>query len=130
MPTLDWLRAEFHYGYDSGDVLSWIPGRRRWGEERKCGGSYRRVFTRVVRPRLFADSKVLELGPGRGSWSRAILRHIPNGELHTVDFQDVSPWLHPDLSAGRLVCHRVQDNTFAGLPDRYFDFLVLWRALP
>ncbi|SLM46410.1 conserved protein of unknown function [Nitrospira japonica] len=129
MPTLDWLRAEFHYGYDSGDVLSWIPGRRRWGEERKCGGSYRRVFTRVVRPRLFADSKVLELGPGRGSWSRAILRHIPNGELHTVDFQDVSPWLHPDLSAGRLVCHRVQDNTFAGLPDRYFDFFWSFGVL-
>lgn len=129
MPTLDWLREEFHYGYDSGNVLSLIPGRRRRVEERKCGGSYRQVFNQVVRPYLRADSKVLELGPGKGSWSRAILRFVPQGELHTVDFQDVTKWLRPEEVEGRLFCHRVADNTFSGVPTEYFDFFWSFGVL-
>ena len=66
----------------------------------------------------------MELGPGKGSWSRAILRYIPQGELHTVDFQDVTQWLKPENYPGRLICHHVQDNSFHGLPDGYFD--VFW----
>lgn len=124
MPTLNWLRREFNYGYDSGNILSLIPDRVRHSEERKSGGSYRRVFKNGLLPYLRADSKVLELGPGRGSWSRAILKYIPRGELHTVDFQDVSQWLDPPVYGGRLICHQVQDNTFNELPEDYFD--VFW----
>jgi ubiquinone/menaquinone biosynthesis C-methylase UbiE len=96
MPTLSWLQQEFSYGYDSGNVLSLISGRIRRSEERRSGGSYRRVFKKALQPYLLPTAKVLELGPGKGSWSRAILRHIPEGELHTVDFQDVTEWLKPD----------------------------------
>ena len=124
MPTLAWLQQEFSYGYDSGNILSVIPGRARFAEERKSGGSYRRIFKKALLPYLKPDSKVLELGPGRGSWSRAILQYIPQGELHTVDFQDVTTWLKPEAYAGRLVCHHVQDNSFDGLPEGYFD--VFW----
>ena len=124
MPTLSWLQQEFSYGYDSGDILSLISGRVRRSEERRSGGSYRRVFTKALQPYLFPDAKVLELGPGKGSWTRAILRHIPQGELHTVDFQDVRPWLKPEDHAGRLICHRALDNTFEGLSDGFFD--VFW----
>jgi hypothetical protein len=124
MPTLSWLQQEFHYGYDSGNVLSLISGRIRRSEERRSGGSYRRVFKKALLPHLSPAAKVFELGPGKGSWSRAILKHIPQGELHTVDFQDVRAWLKPEAYAGRLVCHQVQDNSFDGLPDRYFD--VFW----
>lgn len=129
MPTLGWLQQEFSYGYDSGDVLSLIPGMVRFSEERRSGGSYRRVFKRAVEPYLRPNSKVLELGPGKGSWSRAILKFIPDGELHTVDFQDVTPWLNPDAYAGRLTCHRVQDNTFRGVPDGYFDLFWSFGVL-
>lgn len=129
MPTLNWLKSEFGYGYDSGNVLSIIPGRVRFSEERRSGGSYRRVFKNAVLPYLRPDSRVLELGPGKGSWSRAILKFIPQGELHTVDFQDVSAWLNPESFSGRLTCHQVQDNTFAGLPDDYFDFFWSFGVL-
>jgi SAM-dependent methyltransferase len=124
MPTLSWLQQEFSYGYDSGNILSLISGRVRRSEERRSGGSYRRVFKKALQPCLHAGTKVLELGPGKGSWSRAILRQIPEGELHTVDFQDVTKWLKPAAYSGRLVCHQVQDNRFDGLPDAYFD--VFW----
>jgi hypothetical protein len=124
MPTLSWLQQEFSYGYDSGNILSLISGRVRRSEERRSGGSYRRVFKKALQPYLLPAAKVLELGPGKGSWSRAILQHIPAGELHTVDFQDVTKWLRPEGYFGRLVCHQVQDNSFDGLPDQYFD--VFW----
>jgi hypothetical protein len=129
VPSLEWLRTEFAYGYDSGNVRSLIRGKRRQDEERKCGGSYRKVFNQVVRPNLRPDSKVLGLGPGRGSWSRAILGLLPRGELHTVDFQGVSQWLHPPEWHGRLFCHRVQDNTFPGIPSGYFDFFWSFGVL-
>jgi hypothetical protein len=124
MPTLSWLQQEFSYGYDSGNILSLISRGARRAEEEKSGGSYRRVFKKALKPYLSPDSKVLELGPGKGSWSRAILQHIPEGELHTVDFQDVTQWLNPGNYSGRLICHRVHDNSFDGLPDGYFH--VFW----
>lgn len=124
MPTLDWLRREFSYGYDSGNVLSLVPNLRRFREERAIGGSYRNLFKQGLLPRLREDSRVLELGPGRGSWTRAILAHVPRGEVHTVDFQDVTRWLNPARYDGRLTCHRVTDNSMKGPPDRYFD--VFW----
>lgn len=129
MPSLEWLRKEFDYGYDSGNVLALIPGRTRLIEELKCGGSYRKVFNKALRPHLRPDSKVLELGPGKGSWSRAILKFIPSGELHTVDFQDVTRWLDPLAFSGRLVCHQTPDNTFGGVPDDYFDFFWSFGVL-
>jgi SAM-dependent methyltransferase len=122
MPTISWLKKEFDYGYDSGDVLAVFPNRIRRSEEKKIGGSYRKVFQRAVRPHLKQDSVVLELGPGNGSWSRAILKHIPHGRLITVDYQDVTDWLKPEVYEGRLVCHQVTDSTFSCIEDDSIDF--------
>jgi predicted methyltransferase len=120
MPTMEWLKQAYPAGYDSGNILSAIPNFRRWGEERKIGGSYRRVFNEAVLPYLRPDGRVLELGPGSGSWTRAMLHYLPNGKVHTVDFQDVTRWLKPWRYGGRLCCHKVHDNTFAELPGDYF----------
>lgn len=122
MPTLDWLKKEFDYGYDSGNILSPIPNLRRLREEKLIGGSYRDVFFKAILPYLKSDSIVLELGPGKGSWTRAILKYIPQGQLHTVDFQDVEKWLTPNKYSGRLICHKIQDNSYVNFPDNYFDF--------
>jgi hypothetical protein len=125
MPTLDWLKREFSYGYDSGNILSRFPNKRRREEERLVGGSYRTVFRKALEPYLERDSRVLELGPGKGAWSRAILGCLPRGELHTVDFQDTTQWLQPEKHHGRLVCHTVEKNAdFSFLSDNYFD--VAW----
>lgn len=122
MPTLNWLKKEFDYGYDSGNVASLIPNRIRRSEESKIGGSYRKVFQRGIKPFLKPDSQVLELGPGRGAWSRSILNLIPQGRLQTVDFQDVRQWLSPQRYDQRLVCHQVTDNTFGCIENESIDF--------
>ena len=124
MPTLDWLKKEFSYGYDSGDVLSWLPSLTRYREEKAIGASYRKVFWQGLAPYLQPNTRVFELGPGKGSWSRAILSVVTTGELHTVDYVDVSKWLEPSKYRGRLVCHRVADNEFHELPENFFD--VFW----
>lgn len=129
MPTLTWLQKEFSYGYDSGDVLSLFPGKIRRDEEQRAGGSYRKIAHRALRPYLKNNSRVLELGPGKGSWSRAILKFVPDGELRTVDFQDVRGWLKPEEYSGRLVCHQVSDNTFSCVPDGYFDLFWSFGVL-
>lgn len=129
MPTSEWLRHEFSYGYESGNILSVIPNRRRYKEEKRIGGSYRKVFHKAVVPFIKPDSVVLELGPGKGSWSRAVLRYIPNGRLHVVDFQDVERWLKPEKYNGRLVCHKVSDNSFSCLEDECFDFFWSFGVL-
>jgi SAM-dependent methyltransferase len=129
MPTLDWLRKEFHYGYRSGNVLSIFPNRQRWKEERIIGGSYRNVFMKAAVPYLKPDSKVLELGPGAGSWSRAILKSIPDGKLTTLDFQDVRPWLKPERYKTRLECIQVNDNSFQSVPDNCFDLFWSFGVL-
>ncbi|WP_026072283.1 class I SAM-dependent methyltransferase [Nodosilinea nodulosa] len=126
MPTQDWLKKEFGYGYDSGNVLSIFPSSVRRKEERAIGGSYRKVFRQGLLPFLKPNSKILEIGPGRGSWSKAILQHIPQGELHVVDFQNVESWLQPSRYPGRLYCHQIEDSSAY---DRIFDddyFDVCW----
>jgi SAM-dependent methyltransferase len=123
MPTLEWLRQEFHYGYDSGNILSRFPNSVRRREERKCGGSYRNIFLSAILPYIKGDSVVLEIGPGKGAWSRAILKYLPHGQLHTVDFQDSTKWLKPKKYGGRLVCHQISGNDYyARFYDHVFDF--------
>lgn len=123
MPTLNWLKKEFQYGYDSGNVLSIIPDAIRRREEKLIGGSYRRVFRNAILPYIYSGSKILEIGPGKGTWSRAILKYIPNGELHVVDFQDVEKWLKPEKHKGTLFCHKIEDNSYySTFKDNYFDF--------
>lgn len=129
MPSIDWLKKEFYYGYDSGNVLSFFPDSIRKKEEKAIGGNYRTVFKKAVLPYLKKDSKVLELGPGKGSWSSAILKYIPSGELTTVDFQDVSKWLQPENYNGRLKCIQVNNNNYDELQDNYFDLFWSWGVL-
>ena len=95
MPTTDWLKKEFDYGYDSGNVTAWFPNKVRRQEEKKIGGSYRQVFNHAILPHLKSDSSVMELGPGNGAWSRAILNSIPDGRLATIDYQDCLLYTSP-----------------------------------
>jgi hypothetical protein len=129
MPRLEWLRKEFNYGYDSGNVLSFFARGRRRQEEQRCGASYRSVFMGAARPYIKGNSTVMELGPGAGSWSRAILKYVPQGKLITVDFQDVTQWLHPERYDGRLKCCQVTDNSFSCIPDGSVDFFWSFGVL-
>jgi SAM-dependent methyltransferase len=129
MPSLEWLKTAFDYGFDSGDVMSRIPNRRRRYQERKCGGSYRRIFTEAIAPRLRRDSRVLELGPGAGSWTRPILDRVPEGEVWATDYVDLVETLRPRDHNGHLTFLQVDDNSFDGVPNHYFDLFFSFGVL-
>lgn len=129
MASTDQLRRLFAEGYDSGDVLRRWPDRQRRREESRIGGSYRRFFLEAVRPHLTDTSAVMELGPGRGSWTRALLASVPRGRVEVLDFHDVAQWLRPERHGGRLVCHRIADNSFDAVDDGSFDLFFSFGVL-
>jgi SAM-dependent methyltransferase len=129
MTTVEQLKRAWTFGYDSGNVLALVPSRHRRQEERLVRGSFRRFFKRAVEPHLRPDSVVLELGPGRGAWTRALLSRVPQGQVHTADLLDVTPWLRPEQYGGRLVCHQQDDNSFAAVPDGAIDFFFSFGVL-
>ncbi|GAC1323354.1 MAG: hypothetical protein NVSMB2_21030 [Chloroflexota bacterium] len=60
-------------------------------EEQRLGWRLPRpTLEEVVFPYLTPTSKVCEIGPGTGRWSRHLLERLPEGELHLVD---PSPWM-------------------------------------
>jgi len=128
MPTLDWLKNAFDYGYSSGDIASPLPNWRRWHEERRIGGSYRRVLAKGIY--VPQNAVVLEIGHGRGSWTRALLKSIPTCVIHVGDFHDVAQWLQPEKYDGRLKCYVISDNAgYSVFPDEYFDFCFSFGVL-
>lgn len=129
MADLAWMRTTFAEGYDSGDVLAPLPDPTRVREEALIGGSYREFFLKAVLPFLRPDSRVLELGPGRGSWTRALLAHVPRGEVHAVDILDVSQWLDPAAYDGRLTLHRSDGFDLSAVPDGAFDLFFSFGVL-
>jgi cyclopropane fatty-acyl-phospholipid synthase-like methyltransferase len=124
MASEEWLKSAFSDGYWSGDILDPVPSSTRVHQEILIGGSYRDAFNRALFPFLRPDARVLELGPGRGSWTRAILEYVTEGVVHAVDFQDVRQWLRPEEYGGRLICHKVDGFLLDCVPDEFFD--VCW----
>lgn len=130
MPTQEYIRNEFSYGYSSGDILSEPPDPVTAKEEAIIGGRYRDVFMTLVAPHLMPGNRILELGPGRGSWTSAMLRHGPECQIHTIDFQDLGRWIDIPAQKGRLIHHQVEEgHTFAPVPKGAFDFFFAWGVL-
>jgi len=122
------MKDAFASGYSSGDILS-AADPRTAGEEAATRASYRAIVEQAIYPYLTPSSRIFELGPGHGSWTRAMLSYIPQGELHSVDIVDVRPFLKPEDYGGRLICHQVEDNRFDCLPARHFDFFFSFGVL-
>jgi len=87
------------------------------------GANYTVIFNDLVKPRLGSDRVVLEIGPGKGSWTRAVLNHH-DGVLHVVDRLDLEDMLRAACpSAGdRLRVHQTKSNNYEFLDDREIDF--------
>jgi len=124
-----WLKEAFKEGYGSGDILSAVPNSERLRQEVLIGGSYAEIFRRAALPFIRPDSHVLELGPGKGSWTRAILEFVDTGTVETVDFANVSEWLKPEESSGKLICHQVEDFSFSCIGDESVDFFWSFGVL-
>lgn len=125
-----WSKETFAEGYSSGRIIGLLGNgdpetEKRLLEEKKLGGSLSEFFLRGVKPLLSPNFRVLELGPGRGSWTRALVSVITRGEIHTIDLQDIRPWVK-DIIANfpdRFFIHQVatRESKYDFLQDNYFD---------
>ncbi len=130
MPTQEWLKKEFSYGYDSGNIEDSLANKQREQEESRIGGSYSEIATKLLKKYVKEDSNILELGPGRGSWSKVILNILEKkGSLSTLDFQDVSKWLNKDDYKAALHTHQIDSNSYECLEDNTYDLFWSFGVL-
>ena len=80
------------------------------------------ILEATLFPHLNESSRVCEVGPGTGRFSRVILSRIPRGELYLVDY---SPWLVRFLSQYFATMPNVYasgtDGASLPLPDASMD---------
>lgn len=93
------------------------------------------VYSACIRPYITPESVVLEIGPGRGAWSKAIL-HRNCRKLYAVDVADPEHtrfWRHvgEDRRAEYIVA---DDLSLSGVPDDsigfFFSFGVFCHLKP
>lgn len=81
------------------------------------------VYSACIRPYITPDTTVLEIGPGRGAWSKAIL-HRNCRKLYAVDVADPEhthfwDYVGRDRRAEYIVA---DDLSLPGVPDNSIDF--------
>ena len=125
-----WSKTAFSNGYSSGSITdlyneSEAELQLRLLEEKKLGGSIITFFN-AVKQLLKPDVKLLEFGPGRGSWTRGLFSVVTKGEIHTIDLQDIRPWVQDLIEkfGDRFFTHQVEmgDYKYDFFQDDYFDF--------
>ena len=126
-----WSKEAFAGGYSSGTVVGPLRDgdpetEVRLFEDKRIGGSLAEFFEGGVKPYLRPDFRVLEFGPGKGSWTRALFSEVNKGEIHTVDLQDIRPWVQDLINAfpERFFIHQVPlgESAYDFLEEGYFDF--------
>jgi len=129
MATIAELKTKFRDGYSSGDILSVDPDELRARRERTSGCDYLEIFHKAIAPHIAGKSQVLEIGPGRGSWTKSMLSFNPECTVHALDFLDLTQFFPEDLYDGRLKLVRIQGNTFKEVPNDHFDFFWSFGVL-
>ena len=93
---------------------------RRWVSCRCCTRSIRLC----IKPHVGPGTNVLEIGPGRGAWTKAMLAA---NEIWCLDVNAAEHngfWAHVGEENRHKVRYlQVDDFSCAGLPDEHFDFL-------
>jgi hypothetical protein len=85
------------------------------------------VYLVCIRPYITPQTMALEIGPGRGAWTKTMLKAK---EVWCLDAKSrESNGIDDHLSHPRnLVYHKVEDFTCRELPDNTFDFLFSFGA--
>jgi len=81
-------------------------------------------FKKRIKPHVTPATRVLEIGPGRGAWTKAMLgaNEIWCLDVNTPEHNGF--WQHVgDAHRDKVRYLRVADFSCAGLPDDHFDFL-------
>lgn len=105
----------FHY---TGEVMDQDSNKGDSGQ----GVTYYQIYNKGIKPYVNKDTVVLEIGPGRGSWTKALLKAK---EVWAMDAQDLKRNKILDYLSypSNLKYIAVKNFDCKDLPDEYFDFV-------
>lgn len=109
-------------GYFEGDPLDPVgeSGYGDWGYISVLHATY----LYCIRPYVRADTHALEIGPGRGGWSRAMLGARELWCLDALSAEHNSFWEYVGAQhKDRVRYLQVNDSPCSQLPDNHFTFL-------
>jgi hypothetical protein len=115
----------WHGGFYAGDPLD--PSQSSWGLFGYLPVPYAIVLA-CIRPYVDADTAVLEIGPGRGAYTRAL---TPAKEVWCVDALSAEHnkfWEYVGRLPSVHYLH-VSDFSLDGVPDGSIDFVFSYDAL-
>lgn len=82
------------------------------------------VYQACVRPQVKPEANVLEIGPGRGAWTKTLLGAREIWCLDALSAEYNRFWEHVGRDQeGHVRYLQVQDFSCSGVPDNHFDFL-------
>lgn len=109
-------------GYFEGDPLD--PFGRSSYAQMGYVSVLHAIYQVCIRPNITPGSSVLEIGPGRGAWTRTMLaaKEIWCVDVNTAEHNDF--WAHVgDENRTKVRYVRVSDFSCSALPAEHFDFL-------
>jgi hypothetical protein len=114
-------------GYYEGDPL----------EPRRAGSTYRgtgfvsslhATYLACIKPHVTPTTVALEIGPGRGAWTRALLgaKEVWALDALSAEHNGIHDYLgHPR----NLIYHQVTDFSCSMLPEDHFDYMFSFGCL-
>lgn len=116
------FRGRWPGGYFEGDPFDPV-GRSSFDDLGYLSVLYA-VYRYCIRPRVKGDMAVVEIGPGRGAWTRTLLTAREVWALDAASAEETGFWrLVGGEFKDRVRYVQVSDFSCRDLPDDHFDFL-------
>lgn len=124
---LDRYKQIWRGGYFGGDPLDPI-GAREYGDMSLISVNHA-LYQAYVRPFIKPDTRVLEIGPGRGAWTRTMVGAKEIWCADALSAEHNMFWEYVGRQhADKIHYHQVSDFSLDFVPDDYFDFIFSFGA--
>lgn len=86
------------------------------------------TYLHCIRPHVEPETNALEIGPGRGAWTRALLDAREVWALDALSATETGFWEHLGCQP-HVTYVQVRDFSCAGLPNDHFDYMFSFGCL-
>jgi phospholipid N-methyltransferase len=109
-------------GYFAGDPLEPV-GKSQYGDMGYISSQHA-IYQVCIRPYVKSNTRVLEIGPGRGAWTKTMLNAKEIWCLDALSAEYNRFWTYVgNQNRDKIRYLQVNDFSCKQLPDNYFDFM-------
>jgi len=126
LPQLKSFESVWHGGYYEGDPLDPLSGSS-YGEYGYMSVLYA-TYLFCIKPYINSETIALEIGPGRGAWTKPLLeaKEVWTLDALSANHNKIYDYLGP---VKNLKYIQVNDYLCNELPDNYFDYMFSFGCL-